>query len=59
MAALLTLPERITAAKICKAVINEFSSCQNVISKVESITTDGGPSMTEEKAGFVNLLIIA
>ena len=37
------------------AAINEFSSNQIDISKVVSVTTDGAPSMTGEKAGFVNL----
>ena len=41
--------------KICKAVINEFCFHQIDISKVVSVTTDGTPSMTGEKAGFVNL----
>ena len=55
MVALLTLPERTTRAKICKAVINEFCSCQIDFSKVVSVTTDGAPSMTGKKAGFVSL----
>lgn len=49
MVAFLTLPE------ICKADVNEFSSWQIDISKAVSITTDGTPSMTGEKARFVNL----
>ena len=55
MVALLTLSERTTGAEICKAVINKFCSHQNDISKVVSATTDGAPSMTGEKAGFVSL----
>ena len=55
MVALLTLPERTTGAAMCKAAINEFSSRQIDISKVVSVTTDGAPSMTSEKAGFVSL----
>ncbi|XP_023612109.1 SCAN domain-containing protein 3-like [Myotis lucifugus] len=55
MVALLTLPEHTTGAEICKAVMNEFSSRQTDISKVVSVTTDGAPCMTGEKAGFVNL----
>ena len=53
--AFLILPERTTGAEICKAVINEFCSRQIDISKVVSVTTDGTPSMTGEKAGFVSL----
>ena len=53
--ALLTLPEHTTGTEICKAVINKFCTCQIDISKVVSITTDGTPSMTGEKAGFVSL----
>ena len=55
MVALLTLPERTTGAEICKTVVNELSTRQIDISKVVSATTDGAPSMTGEKAGFVNL----
>ena len=57
MVALLTLYERTTGAKICKAATNKFSSHQIDISKVMSVKTDGTPSMTGEKAGFVNLSI--
>ena len=35
--------------------INEFCSRQIDISKVVSVTIDGAPSMTGEKAGFVSL----
>ena len=55
MVAFLTLPERITGAEICKAVINQFCSRQINISKVVSVTTNGAPSMTSKKAGFVSL----
>ena len=55
MVAFLTLPEHTTVAEICKAAMNEFSSCQIDISRVVSVTTDGAPSMTVEKAGFVSL----
>ena len=55
MVALLTLPKRTARAEICKAVINEFCSRQIDISKVVSVTTDGAPSMTGNKAGFVSL----
>ena len=55
MVALPTLPERTTGPEIWKAVINEFFFRQIDISKVLSVTTDGAPSMTDEKAGFVNL----
>ena len=55
MVAFLTLPERTTEAEICKAAINEFSSRQIYISKAVSVTTDGAPSMTGEKAGFARL----
>ena len=54
MVALPTLPERTTRAEICKAVINEFCSRQIDISKVLFVATDGAPSMTDEKAGFVS-----
>ena len=39
---------------MCKTAINEFSSRQIDISIV-SVATDGVPSMTGEKAGFVSL----
>ena len=55
MVSLLTLPERTTAAEFCKPVINEFCSRQIDISKVVSVTTDGAPSMSGEKASFVSL----
>ena len=55
MVALLTLPERTTGAEIYKAVVNEFCSRRIDISKVVSVTTNGAPSMTGEKAGFVSL----
>ena len=55
MVALLTLPERTTGAEVCKAVANEFYSRHIDASKVVSITTDGAPSMTGEKAGLVSL----
>ncbi|XP_069157024.1 SCAN domain-containing protein 3-like [Procambarus clarkii] len=55
MVALASLPERTTGAEICKTVVNEFSTRQIDISKVVSVTTDGAPNMTGEKAGFVNL----
>ena len=55
MVALLTLPERTTEAAMCKAAINEFSSRQIDISKVVSVTTDGVPSMTGERADFASL----
>ncbi|XP_014768374.1 protein FAM200A-like [Octopus bimaculoides] len=52
--ALLTLSEHTTGAEICKATVNELSSQQIDISKVVSVTTDGAPSMTCEKVGFIN-----
>lgn len=55
MVALVTLPEHTTGAEICKAVVNELSIRQIHISKVVSVTTDGAPSMIDEKTGFVNL----
>ena len=57
MVALLTLPERTIGAEIhvYKAVINEFCSRQIDFFKVVSVTTNGAPSMTGEKAGFVSL----
>ncbi|XP_069181810.1 general transcription factor II-I repeat domain-containing protein 2A-like [Procambarus clarkii] len=55
MVALASLPELTTGAEICKTVVNEFSTRQIDISKVVSVTTDGAPNMTGEKAGFVNL----
>lgn len=55
MVALASLPERTTGAEICKTVVNEFSTRQIDISKVVSVTTNGAPNMTGEKAGFVNL----
>ena len=55
MVTLLTLSEHTTRAKICKASINEFSSCQIDISKIVSVTIDGAPSMIGEKAGFISL----
>ena len=55
MVVLLILPERTTGAEICKAVINEFCSCQIDISKIVSDAIDGAPSITDEKAGFVSL----
>nr|XP_045590295.1 protein ZBED8-like [Procambarus clarkii] len=55
MVALVSLPERTTGAEICKTVVNEFSTRQIDISKVVSVTTDGAPNMTGEKARFVNL----
>jgi len=54
MVALLTLPERTTGFELCKTAISEFSSLQIDISKVVSVT-DGGPSMTGEKASFGSL----
>ena len=44
-----------TGAEICNAAINEFSSRQINISKIVFVTTDGAPSMTGGKAGFVSL----
>ena len=55
MFALLTLPERTTWAEMCMAAISKFSSSQIDMSKVGSVTTDGAPSMTGDKAGFVSL----
>ena len=55
MVALLTLPERTTGAKICKAVINEFCCRQIDISKVLCVTSNGAPSMTGKKAVFLSL----
>ena len=55
MVAVLTLPEHTSGAKVCKAAMKEFSSRQIDISKVVSVPTDGAPSMTGEKAGFVSL----
>ena len=49
------LPKRTTVAEICKAVVNEFCFLQIDIPKLVSVTTNGAPSMTGEKAGFVNL----
>ena len=56
MIALLTLPECTIGAATCRAAINEFSSRQIDISKVVFVTTDGAPSMTGEKAGFVSFV---
>ncbi|XP_069195852.1 SCAN domain-containing protein 3-like, partial [Procambarus clarkii] len=53
MVALASLPERTIGTEICKTVVNEFSTRQIDISKVVSVTTDGAPNMTGEKAGFV------
>ena len=55
MVALLTLLEPSTGAEICKAFINEFCSRQIDIFIVVSVTTDGAPSTTGKKAGFVSL----
>lgn len=55
MVALLTLPECTTGAEICKTVVVELSTRQIDISEILSVTTDGDPSMTGKKAGFVNL----
>ena len=54
MVAFLILPDSTTGAKICKTETNKFPPHQIDISTAVSITTDGTPSMTGEKAGFVN-----
>ena len=55
MVALATLPGCTTGAKICKAVVNKLSTQQIDFLKVVSVTTDGAPSITGEKAGFIHL----
>jgi hypothetical protein len=52
---LVTLPENITGAEICKAVVNEVTNRQTDLSKIVSVSTDGAPSKVGREAGFVTL----
>ena len=56
MVALVTLPDHITKAEICKAVMNKLLTREIDISKGVSTTKDGVPSKTSQKAGFAYLL---